>query len=183
MEKVLHYQIPQQLRELLMPFQQLLPSNPNILDLGCGTGLIAHYFQDMSAQFTGVDLSKEMLAQAQKRNIYTELIECDIETFLKNGSNKYDLIIASEVFNYFGPLAQLITACKNALHPQGLLLFSIELNDENDYQLHTFARYAHSESYIAEITANHWQLLASETVMLRSQENTPVKGKIFLFKC
>jgi predicted TPR repeat methyltransferase len=184
MEKVLQYQTPQQMRELLTPFQPLLPKNPNILDLGCGTGLIAHYFQDMRAQFIGVDLSKEMLTQAKKRDIYSELYECDIETFLQNNQNKYDLIIASEVFNYFGPLENLIAACKNALHPQGLLLFSIELSDESNYHLHTFARYAHRQSYMDAITANDWYLLASEAIVLRSQENIPVKGQIFLFqKC
>ena len=47
-----------------------LPDHPNILDLGCGTGRLLHRLatQFPTLQGTGLDLSTEMLHQAQLRN-------------------------------------------------------------------------------------------------------------------
>lgn len=47
-----------------------LPEQPNILDLGCGTGRLLHRLatQFPTLQGTGLDLSAEMLHQAQQRN-------------------------------------------------------------------------------------------------------------------
>ncbi len=112
MEQTLQYKTPKQLRELLTPYQHLLPQQPNILDLGCGTGLIGKYFNDLNAQIIGIDLAIEMLNQARKKNIYKELKQIDILAYLQNTENKFDLIIASDVFNYFGDLTEIFTACK-----------------------------------------------------------------------
>lgn len=57
-----------------------LPENPNVLDLGCGTGRLLHRLatQLPTLQGTGLDLSSEMLRQARQRNqhrtrlIYTQ---------------------------------------------------------------------------------------------------------------
>ena len=47
-----------------------LPENPNVLDLGCGTGRLLHRLatQFPTLQGTGVDLSSQMLRQARQRN-------------------------------------------------------------------------------------------------------------------
>lgn len=47
-----------------------LPEQPNILDIGCGTGRLLHRLatQFPTLQGTGLDLSAEMLRQAQQRN-------------------------------------------------------------------------------------------------------------------
>ena len=47
-----------------------LPEQPHILDLGCGTGRLLHRLatQFPTLQGTGLDLSEEMLRQAEQRN-------------------------------------------------------------------------------------------------------------------
>jgi len=47
-----------------------LPDNPNVLDLGCGTGRLLHRLatQFPALQGTGLDLSSQMLRQARQRN-------------------------------------------------------------------------------------------------------------------
>ncbi|MFA6038368.1 MAG: tetratricopeptide repeat protein [Legionellales bacterium] len=182
MEQVLHYKTPAQLHELLNPYRHLLPQNPKILDLGCGTGLVGQYFQDLNAAFIGVDLADEMLTQAKQKNIYQELMNADILEYLKTTQEKFDLIIASDVLNYFGDLNPIFTACKRVLNPKGLLLFSIELTDQQDYFLHAHARFSHQSDYIKTIMQESFELLAEKTNTLRFQENNPVNGKVFLYQ-
>jgi predicted TPR repeat methyltransferase len=183
MEQTLHYKTPQQLHALLNAYRALLPAQPSILDLGCGTGLVGKYFNDLKGEFIGIDLADEMLAIAKKRDIYKELHANDILEYLQHTENKFDLIIASDVFNYFGKLEDIFSACNRVLQPKGLLLFSIELAaDTQDYLLHHNARFAQSVSYIKKITAGHFHLLAQQTHTLRLQENKPVLGEIFLYQ-
>ena len=50
-----------------------------VLDLGCGTGLVALAIGDLPIEsFTGIDLSPRMLAHAKAKRIYAELREADI---------------------------------------------------------------------------------------------------------
>jgi predicted TPR repeat methyltransferase len=182
MEQTLKYKTPQQLRTLLNPFIEHLPKNPIILDLGCGTGLIGKYFQDLNATFIGIDLADEMLTRAKQKNIYQKLVNADILEYLNTTQEKFDLIIASDVLNYFGDLNPIFTACKQVLNPKGLLLFSIELTESHDYLLHNNARFAHNVHYIDGLAnAQHWQLLAETKHTLRMQENKPVLGQVFIY--
>lgn len=182
MQQVLHYKTPEQLHALLKPYQHLLPNNPEILDLGCGTGLIGQYFQDLNATFIGIDLAKDMLAQAEEKHIYQELIETDILEYLQNTDKKSDLIIASDVFNYFGDLEKIFTECARTLNQSGLLLFSSEVTENQDYLLHNNARFAHNIDYIQKTLSVNFNMLASEQDTLRYQEKKPVIGQVFLFQ-
>ncbi|MGA2654715.1 MAG: methyltransferase domain-containing protein [Gammaproteobacteria bacterium] len=123
-----------------------------------------------------------MLTQAEKKLIYHELIESDILEYLKNTDKQFDLIIASDVLNYFGDLEKIFTACKNVLTQKGLLLFSIELTEQQDYLLHNNARFAHNDDYIKKIMQAHFEQLAEKTNILRFQEKSPVNGKLFLYQ-
>lgn len=45
----------------------------DILDLGCGTGLIGSWFKDYARTLVGVDVSPTMLDMATKKGCYQEL--------------------------------------------------------------------------------------------------------------
>lgn len=45
----------------------------DILDLGCGTGLIGSWFKDYANKIVGVDISPTMLDMATKKGCYHEL--------------------------------------------------------------------------------------------------------------
>lgn len=45
----------------------------DILDLGCGTGLIGSWFKDYGRRIVGVDISSVMLDMATKKGCYHEL--------------------------------------------------------------------------------------------------------------
>lgn len=79
----------------------------DILDLGCGTGLAGYWLKDISKSITGVDLSAEMIKLAEKKSVYTNLVNEPILSFMQKSDASYDVIVASDVFSYIGELSEL----------------------------------------------------------------------------
>lgn len=185
----LHYQVPQQLAQMLEKNILLLPDRTwDILDIGCGTGLSGLPFRKFSKKLTGIDLSPKMLLLAKNKLIYDELIEAECVDYLKKSSHCYDLCLASDTFNYFGELAEIFNACTIALKPKGYLLFSIEqLNaseeKEESWSLKPHGRYCHSRSYLKKIAElHHFKIITIEESVLRVQNQMPVSGLLCLFQ-
>jgi predicted TPR repeat methyltransferase len=73
----------------------------SVLDLGCGTGLAGEALRPFAAHMVGVDLSAEMLAKAQDRNIYDDLAVGELTQWLTTTRQTFDLIVACDTFIYF----------------------------------------------------------------------------------
>ena len=84
-----------------------------VIDLGCGTGLCGIKLRDISNGLTGVDLSKNMIAKARKRQVYDHIITGDIVDILSLSTEKYDLFVSSDVLVYFGELTTIFNAVRN----------------------------------------------------------------------
>ena len=57
-----------------------------VVDLGVGTGLCGPWLASLSPErLVGVDLSPEMLAQAEARGMYDELLAADVIEALQDG--------------------------------------------------------------------------------------------------
>jgi predicted TPR repeat methyltransferase len=77
----LHYTAPRRLVDALLHLstQKNLGS---VSDLGCGTGLIGSEVNRFASYIEGVDLSKSIVAQAERKNTYDRLIVLDINACL-----------------------------------------------------------------------------------------------------
>ncbi len=53
-----------------------------VLDLGCGTGLMARALEGIAGSLAGIDLSPRMLAEARRTGLYARLHEGDLRDFL-----------------------------------------------------------------------------------------------------
>jgi predicted TPR repeat methyltransferase len=125
---------------------------PQVIDLGCGTGLCAQKFRSISGQITGVDLSPKMIEKARERNIYDELVVGDLLEALAPRRGDVDLILAADVFGYVGELSPALTAASRAMPPGALLAFSVEKHDGGeDFILKDSRRFAHSRSYVEQL--------------------------------
>ena len=60
-----------------------------------------------------IDLSKRMLDQAKKKNIYNELIKEDIVTYLSNNYFDFDYFVSLDVFIYIGDLSNIFKLIKS----------------------------------------------------------------------
>ncbi|MBV9576632.1 MAG: tetratricopeptide repeat protein [Gammaproteobacteria bacterium] len=180
----LHYQVPELLYEMIKNKEDVENAQWDILDLGCGTGLCGNLFKQCARSLIGVDLSEKMLAEASQKNIYDELIQMDVMSFLSDKKNIYDLVIAGDVLVYFGDLLPFFSALTGILKKEGYFVFNVE-QDENvkDYRMTTAGRFVHSANYIKQLVQqNGLILLKHDEKILRLQDQMPVKGQLYLLQ-
>ncbi|MDF3413661.1 methyltransferase domain-containing protein [Sulfitobacter sp. M57] len=125
-----------------------------LLDFGCGTGLAGLALK--LAGFTaidGVDLSKEMLAQADRKNIYRETRQVETATSIEAG--KYQNIAAVGVIGAGAAPISVLDMLMNALPRDGRLVFSF-----NDHTL---------EDPVHEARVNEWTDCGAARLLLREQ--------------
>lgn len=179
----LDYQIPQLFFTLAEKTKKLNPNALDILDLGCGTGLTAKPFSPYAKSLTGVDLSEKMLAVAFDKKIFTELVNDDLEHFLQNKINQYDLILAGDVLVYIGKLDNLFKKMSEALKHQGILIFNTEISEQGDFKMNQSGRFSHYKNYLEKLAReNHLKILTYQTSMTRLQNNEPVYGHVFVME-
>lgn len=66
-------------RKWLDRFTSLLPPNPSVLDLGCGSGVpIGRHLVDRGVSLTGVDASPELISIARKHVREADWIVADM---------------------------------------------------------------------------------------------------------
>lgn len=137
--------------------------NPNytqfrIVDLGCGTGLVGLQFREIAGHVEGVDISQNMLDQAEARRderesrVYDKLHLIDLRRFLLDQpAGSCDILTAANVFPYVGGLTPVFDGANHVLRSGGLFTFSIEPLPEGDFGLIPYqGRFAHSEQYIRD---------------------------------
>ena len=98
----------------------------DIIDIGCGTGnytnLLRCKFKD--AGIRALDISDDMIRVARKKYAAQaiEFVVADAEHIDLGGS--YDLITSNATFQWFGDLGLSISKYRDALRPQGVIVFS-----------------------------------------------------------
>jgi len=179
----LHYRLPERLFSMVMGDNQN-SSFTSFLDLGCGTGLLGDYFNEVVDSMHGVDISEKMIEQAALKGTYDQLFNEEICTFLtlcEPGS--YDLLIAADVFAYIGELDDVFAKAKRASTDNVLFCFSVEdLRDDSDsFFLRESGRFAHPCRYI-ELTAgnNGWDICFSKELALRKEKETWIQGCVYM---
>lgn len=178
--QALHYQVPTLLLNALTKTGGPL-SGLDVLDIGCGTGLTGEQFKSWAKSLTGIDISENMLAIAKEKDIYDKLYAADILPFLRDHQNAYDLILAGDVLVYYGKLDELLSAIYQALRPGGRFAFNVESGSDESYQLLKSGRFAHQKNYIEDLFLNiGFDRLFEEEVILRTQDEDPVKGHLFV---
>jgi predicted TPR repeat methyltransferase len=158
-------------------------SGLRIVDLGCGTGLLGPLVRPIASSLIGVDLSEKMLAQAEKRAVYDEVIASELTQYLRESDLPIDVLTCVDTLVYFGALEEFSVAANRALQPGGWLFFSVESHDADarpqGYILHPHGRYSHSRGYVEDaLLAAGLQPVAIDDVVLRLEREEPVKGMI-----
>lgn len=157
-----------------------------ILDLGCGTGLFGEQIKDLKKQLVGIDLAPRMIDKARERAIYDQLIVGDLLEYLASTkADQFDLIAATDVFNYVGNLLPVFEQVSRILTSGGWFTFSIEAapDSASDFVLDKTGRYQHHKNYLERLEIQFGFVPAhfSEAV-LRQEHGKPVSGYIYLLQ-
>jgi predicted TPR repeat methyltransferase len=178
----LKYRTPETLLEAVVRFAQ--HDGLDIVDLGCGTGLVGSRFRPLARTLTGVDLSTRMLEVARQRQIYDNLVCSDLTEFLRTQAGNFDLALAADVFVYIGDLSAVFQGVRGALRDGGLFGFSVEASEHRDFVLGATRRYSHSKPYLRRLAEDHG--FAVETIephIIRQQDGIDVAGYLAIWRC
>lgn len=154
----------------------------SILDIGCGTGLLARrlFQKGIIALIDGVDLSPEMLQEAHRRNIYSNLFSANAISYLTESRKPYDIIVACSVVPFFPPiqLENLIKWAKSSISHCGSLVFTFDVCAE-DYRVNKKLFCEHSTKLVREIAQKYFSDVRIETIhMSRIEAGEVVSGAI-----
>jgi predicted TPR repeat methyltransferase len=158
------------------------PSNSlDILDAGCGTGLCGPLVAPYARRLTGVDLSAGMLAQAQEKQLYDELLQTELTGYLRDHPNAFDVIVSADTLVSFGALKEVVAAAALALRNEGLLIFTLEHavgESASDFRLQTNGRYIHARRYVERLLAGAGLTAEIAHAELRMESGVPVAGLV-----
>ncbi|MGA3002948.1 MAG: methyltransferase domain-containing protein [Acetobacteraceae bacterium] len=188
----LGYRIPGLIRRHVMEFAALANTGP-VLDLGCGTGLVALALSDLRlGPLTGIDVSSRMLEQAREKRLYSSLREACLPAALHEDTTLWRLILAADVLCYFGALDEMFRAVFDRLRPGGRFIFSLEelLPDHDggilgngDWAPGRLGRHAHSARYAATTAAaSGFRCLTLDRETLRYEAGDPVAGLLVVLE-
>ena len=185
----LGYRIPGAIRTVLEGHPDIGQGHPvgPVLDLGCGTGLMALLISDLPfGSITGVDIAPRMLEHARVKQLYAALHEADVLDFLAQTGTRWKLVLAADVVVYFGALEDLLAAVHARLEPGGWFVFSVEelLPDHDgavpgngDWVLLRQGRYAHAKAYVHEAAFKAgFRVNALLHEAVRTEAGAPVPG-------
>jgi len=178
----LKYGVPEKLFERM---GRLAPvGHLDILDLGCGTGLVGVRFRPLARRLVGVDISSEMIEVAGRRKVYDDLVCGELTEFLPTERGAFDLVVAADVFVYIGDLSEVFRGVRNALREGGLFGFSTEACEEGDFALSTTRRYSHSPGYLQRLARDcGFRLRLIERIVIRQQGGVDVMGDLVILGC
>lgn len=150
-----------------------------IADLGCGTGLVAAQFKDWArgGRLDGVDFAPRMLEEARTRGIFDNLILSDLEPFLLESGEQYDLLITADTMIYFSDLSNVFAGVARRLKPGGQFIFSLEAKHGEGWEETPKRRFRHSEAYLRDIADRcGLKFLHISPSTLRFESGMPVAG-------
>ena len=174
----LKYKLP---REVAARIRQLYPDNKlNLLDLGCGTGLLGACLGRIDGAMIGVEISPRMIEQAAKHGVYDRFHNVDLlDALRETPGSLYDVIAALDVFLYVGEVSGAVPDAFRVLRDGGHFIFSCETanEDEADLVLRPSQRYAHKASHIEALCrAAGFTDVTLEPMPLRYENLEPVQG-------
>lgn len=177
----LKYQTPRLLADTI---KRYAASNTlNILDMGCGTGLMGKLIRPIGRTLTGVDLSANMLKKAREHQIYDHLFHGSLTQFLQTQDKIFDLAVAADVFVYLGDLSPVFSGVRQVLSDGGLFCFSVEATDEGDFVLRSTLRYAHSIDYLSRLAEQHrFSVETIESKIIRQDAGANIDGYLAVMR-
>jgi predicted TPR repeat methyltransferase len=162
----------------------------DVLDTGCGTGLVGALMRDRSRRLIGVDLSASMLELARSKNIYDELHKGDLVSFMRARQQSCDVVTCAATLIHFGDLSPAFTAAVTALRTGGSFVFTVFPNEgDADFSVAPLdglgqgGCFVHGRSYIVDTaTANGFDVETIESAVHEYKNGLPITGLVIVLR-
>ena len=152
----------------------------DVLDLGCGTGLLGASLGPLKGVIVGVDLSTKMIEKAAQRGVYAQFNQVNVLDALQaTPESHYDVITALDVLIYVGDLSTVIPNAHRILTPSGRFVFSCEAAPQKvkTFALQATQRFVHQQDHVNKLLkAAGFGQIQMETRALRLEAGEPVQG-------
>ena len=149
--KSLNYTGPKEIVNHLVQYLENKHEKQNILDFGCGTGLVGEELKKYSYDYIldGIDVSEKMIEKAESKQIYNKIFNIDLhkEDFKEDlkEDRKYNFIISSGVFLEGHVNFDVIDKLHKLLEKDGIIIVTIR-NSYKDKNKETFDSYFKNNS-------------------------------------
>ena len=108
--------------------------NAKILDAGCGTGLVGAAMNKMGYQrIEAMDYSRDMLRQAERKEVYDNLFRADMNKQLPLASDSYDATICVGTFTYAHVGPDAFDELVRITRPGGYICFTVRDGAYQEY--------------------------------------------------
>ncbi len=106
--------------------QENLPAGAEVLDVGCGNGVISRSLGAAGYHVKGVDISEKAIERAQALNKWPNVrFEVKSAEQLVADGNRFHAIICSEVLEHLHHPEQLLKVLHEILHDNGVLIVTV----------------------------------------------------------
>ena len=154
-----------------------------ILDLGCGTGSLASFLRPYAKSLIGIDLSHEMLTHAREAELYDFLFETDIEFYLAETSDHFDIVVAAAVFIHFLNLEDIFSLIANKLKKNGQFIFTVFEGQKEHKYLNEFLTYSHSDDYVSDLVEDlDLKIIFRDRAIHEYHEETPIYSLVYVLQ-
>lgn len=103
-------------------------TNPRVIDIGCGGGLLTEALARTGARVTGIDLSTLSIdiarQHADRSAVDVDYRVMDIETLVTECTGEYDVVTCMEMLEHVPYPHQVMANCARLLKPGGVAVFS-----------------------------------------------------------
>ena len=125
--KILHKINPLRLEFILNNFDKSI-SKKNVLDIGCGGGLISESLAKKKAKVTGIDENICSIKQAKEHakisSLKIKYINHSLDSFFNKNKKKFDLILCLEVLEHVNDVEKTLDKITKLLNPGAILILS-----------------------------------------------------------
>jgi len=108
--------------------QKALLKNKNVIDVGCGGGILAESMAQRGASVRGIDMGEAPLKVAKlhglESGVKVDYLQTSAEALAATHAEQYDIVTCMELLEHVPDPAQTIAACATLAKPGGHIFFS-----------------------------------------------------------